>query len=80
MALPYHCGTAGLSAAGECFYTDGMLQVIHTITRHLEHRQADTQTAAIFVCVCGYAGVQVWVSKLESEKQQSIKLKENMQV
>lgn len=23
---------AGLSAAGECFYTQGMLQVIHTIT------------------------------------------------
>lgn len=31
-ALPYHCGTAGISAAGECFYTKGMLQVIHTIT------------------------------------------------
>lgn len=32
MALLYHYGTAGLGAAGECFYTEGMLQVIHTIT------------------------------------------------
>lgn len=71
MALLYHYGTAGLGAAGECFYTEGMLQVIHTITWHLEPWQADTHRLqpCLYVCACGCEHITVGC-KVENEQQQ----------
>lgn len=60
MALQHHYRTAGLSAAAECFYNEGMLQVIHTITWHLEPWQPDTHRLHPWWDVCGGACVYKW--------------------